>query len=151
MDLSSLKRRTRFYRWRFIYTEGQKNIRVTYIDLEQAYYRLSREEIWRCSRERNVPEKYIRQIQDMYAGMQNSSAQCGRGEQQLWGGGRATPRLGIKPIPVPTHYRCVDKLGTWINRLRLLSCHSHNFFPLAGACLCPLCHWGQVVSRTMMF
>ena len=33
--------------------------------------------------------------------MQNSSAQCGRGEQQLWGGGRTTPRLGLKPIPVP--------------------------------------------------
>ena len=28
-------------------------------------------------------------------GMQNSSAQCGRGEQQLWGGGRTTPRLGL--------------------------------------------------------
>ena len=34
--------------------------------------------------------------------MQNSSAQSGRGEQQLWGGGRTTPRLGLKPIPVPT-------------------------------------------------
>ena len=48
------------------YTEGQKNIRVTSIDLEQAYDRLSREEIWRCSREGNVPEKYIRQIQEKY-------------------------------------------------------------------------------------
>ena len=31
--------------------------------------------------------------------------------------------------------------------LLLLSCPSHNFFPLAGACLSPLCHCGQVVSR----
>ena len=30
----------------------------------------------------------------------------------------------------------------------LLSCPSHNLFPLAGACLCPLCNCGQVVSRT---
>ena len=29
----------------------------------------------------------------------------------------------------------------------LLSCPSHNFLPVAGACLCPLCHSGQVVSR----
>ena len=29
----------------------------------------------------------------------------------------------------------------------LLSCLSHNIFPFAGACLCPLCHCGQVVSR----
>ena len=50
--------------------EGQKNIIVTFIDLEKAYDRLprAREEIWRCSRERNVPEKYIRIVQDMYRG-----------------------------------------------------------------------------------
>ena len=48
--------------------EGQKNIRVTFIDLEKAYDRIPREEIWRCSRERNVLEKYIRLVQDMYRG-----------------------------------------------------------------------------------
>ena len=48
--------------------EGQKNIRVTFIDLEKAYDSIPREEIWRSSRERNVPEKYIRLIQDMYQG-----------------------------------------------------------------------------------
>ena len=39
--------------------------------------------------------------------MQNSSARCGRGEQQLWSGGRTAPRLGLKPIPVPTPGRDV--------------------------------------------
>ena len=48
--------------------EGQKNIRVTFIDLEKAYDSIPSEEIWRSSRERNVPEKYIRLIQDMYQG-----------------------------------------------------------------------------------
>ena len=48
--------------------EGQKNIRVTFIDLEKAYDRIPREEIWRCSRERNVPENYIIIVQDMYRG-----------------------------------------------------------------------------------
>ena len=33
---------------------GQKNIRVTFIDIEKAYDRIPREEIWRCSMERNV-------------------------------------------------------------------------------------------------
>ena len=48
---------------------GQKNIRVvTFIDLEKAYNSIPREEIWRSSRERNVPEKYIRLVQDMYQG-----------------------------------------------------------------------------------
>ena len=32
----------------------------------------------------------------------------------------------------------------------LLSCPSHHFFPLAGACHCPLCHCGQVVSRAKL-
>ena len=48
--------------------EGQKNIRLTFIDLEKAYDRIPREEIWRCSKERNMPEKYIRLVQDMYRG-----------------------------------------------------------------------------------
>ena len=45
--------------------ERQKNMRVTFVDLEKAYDRIPREEIWRCSRERNVPEKYISLVQDM--------------------------------------------------------------------------------------
>ena len=50
--------------------EGQKDIRVTVIDLEKTYDRVPREEIWRCMRERNVPEKYVKLIQDMYRGCQ---------------------------------------------------------------------------------
>ena len=48
--------------------EGQKDIRVTIIDIDKAYDRVPREEIWRCMRERNVPEKYVKLIQDMYRG-----------------------------------------------------------------------------------
>ena len=48
--------------------EGQKNIRVTFIDQEKAYDSIPREDIWRSSRELNVPEKYNRLIQDMYQG-----------------------------------------------------------------------------------
>ena len=48
--------------------ERQKNIRVTFIDLEKAYDSVPREEIWRSSRESNVPEKYIRLVHDMCQG-----------------------------------------------------------------------------------
>ena len=41
------------------YREGQKDICVTFIDLEKAYDRVPREEIWRTTRERLVPEKFI--------------------------------------------------------------------------------------------
>ena len=37
--------------------EGQKNIRVTFIDLEKAYDSIPMEEIWRTSRERNVQKR----------------------------------------------------------------------------------------------
>ena len=58
--------------------EGQKDIRVIFLDLEKAYDRVRREEIWRCTRESNVPEKYVRLIQDMYTGCQPKvrSAEC---------------------------------------------------------------------------
>ena len=42
--------------------------------------------------------------------------------QQLWGGGRTAPRLGLKSIPVPTPDGCVnggcEKGRTWINDVR---------------------------------
>ena len=47
------------------HTEGQNNIRDTFIDLERAYDRIPRDEIWRCSLERHVLEKYIRLVQDI--------------------------------------------------------------------------------------
>ena len=50
------------------YREGQKDICVTFIDLEKAYDRVPREEIWRTMRERLVPEKYVKLAQDMYTG-----------------------------------------------------------------------------------
>ena len=58
--------------------------------------------------------------------MQNSSAQCGRGEQQLWCGGRTSSRLVHKPIAVPTTDGCVDKgcekERTWSNDVRMWHC-----------------------------
>ena len=61
--------------------EGQKHIRVTCIDLEEAHERIPREEIqlWRCSRKRNVPEKYIRIVQYMYRGCK-TVVRCAAGE-----------------------------------------------------------------------
>ena len=50
------------------YREGQKDICVTFIDLEKAYDRVPREEIWRTMMERLVPEKYVKLVQDMYTG-----------------------------------------------------------------------------------
>ena len=50
------------------YREGQKDICVTFIDLEKAYDRVPREDICRTTRERLVPENYVKLVQDLYTG-----------------------------------------------------------------------------------
>ena len=41
---------------------------MVFIDLEKAYDRVPRQEVWRCMREKGVPEKYVMIVQDMYEG-----------------------------------------------------------------------------------
>ncbi|KAK3539337.1 hypothetical protein QTP70_001209 [Hemibagrus guttatus] len=50
------------------YFQKREEHRVTYKsgDLEKAYDRVSREELWYCMRKSGVAEKYVRVVQDMY-------------------------------------------------------------------------------------
>ena len=41
---------------------------MVFIYLENAYDRVPRQEVWRCMREKGVPEKYVMIVQDMYEG-----------------------------------------------------------------------------------
>ena len=43
------------------YREMQKELHMMFIDLEKAYDRVPRQEVWRCLREQGVPEKYVQQ------------------------------------------------------------------------------------------
>ena len=39
--------------------EKQKGLHVVFIDLEKAFDRVSGQDVWRCMREKGVPEKYV--------------------------------------------------------------------------------------------
>ena len=48
------------------YREVQKELHCVFMDLEKAYDRVLREEVWYCMRKSGVAEKYIRVVQNMY-------------------------------------------------------------------------------------
>ena len=51
------------------WTEGKKAVHCAFIDLEKAYDRVPREELWECLRFAETPGCYVRIIKDMYNGV----------------------------------------------------------------------------------
>ena len=51
-------------KWR----EGQKELHCAFMDLEKAYDRVPRDELWEYMHQAGVPECYVESIQDMYEG-----------------------------------------------------------------------------------
>ena len=48
------------------YREGQKELHCGFVELEKAYDKVQREEVWYCMRKSGLVEKYVRILQDMY-------------------------------------------------------------------------------------
>ncbi|KAM8887986.1 uncharacterized protein ACB058_000226 isoform 2-T4 [Synchiropus picturatus] len=50
------------------YRKGQKELHCLCVQLESAYDKVPREDLWNCMRDSRAPEKYVRIVQDMYEG-----------------------------------------------------------------------------------
>ena len=48
------------------YREGQRELHDVFIDLEKAYDRVLKKEVWYCMRKSGIVEKYVRLVQDIY-------------------------------------------------------------------------------------
>ncbi|KAK3572428.1 hypothetical protein QTP86_032647 [Hemibagrus guttatus] len=65
------------------YRDGQRELHCVFVDLEKAYDRVPREELWYCMRKSGVAEKYVRVVQDMYE-RSRTVVRCAVGQTEEW-------------------------------------------------------------------
>ena len=66
------------------YREGQRELHCVFVDLERAYDRVMREELWYCMRKLGIVEKYVQLVQDMYEGSKTAVRCAVRTSENFW-------------------------------------------------------------------
>ena len=65
------------------YREGQRELHCVLVDLEKAYDRVSREELWYSMKKSGIGEKYVQLVQDMYEGSE-TVVRCAVGTTEIF-------------------------------------------------------------------
>ncbi|KAK3506434.1 hypothetical protein QTP70_002155 [Hemibagrus guttatus] len=63
------------------YRDGQRELHCVFVDLEKAYDRVPREELWYCMRKSGIAEKYVTVVQDMYE-RSRTMVRCAVGQRE---------------------------------------------------------------------
>ena len=61
------------------YSEGQRELHCVFLNLEKAYERVPRKELWYCMRKSGTAEKYVRLVQHMYGEETETVLRCAEG------------------------------------------------------------------------
>ncbi|KAK3521299.1 hypothetical protein QTP70_003148 [Hemibagrus guttatus] len=92
------------------YRDGQRELHCVFVDLEKAYDRVPREELWYCMRKSGVAEKYVRVVQDMYERSRTVVSESREQvEENLERWRFALERRGMKDSRSKTEYMCVNE------------------------------------------
>ena len=81
------------------YREGPRELHCVFVDLEKAYDRVPREELWYCIRKLAIVEKYVWLVQDMYD-ENETVVRCAIGNTESF-------KVKVGP-PTPTQLRTLD-------------------------------------------
>ena len=79
------------------YRDGQRELHCVFVDLEKAYNKVPREELWYCMRKSGIAEKYVR-------GKRISGEVCSRNYRKFQGQGRTAPGINVKSVIVCSDY-----------------------------------------------
>ncbi|KAK3541480.1 hypothetical protein QTP86_026980 [Hemibagrus guttatus] len=90
--------------------EGEKDLYRVLTNLEKAYDRVPREELWYCMRKSGVAEKYVRVVQDMYERSRTVVSESREQvEENLERWRFALERRGMKVSRSKAEYMCVNE------------------------------------------
>ncbi|KAK3513078.1 hypothetical protein QTP70_000985 [Hemibagrus guttatus] len=149
------------------YRDGQRELHCVFVDLEKAYDRVPREELWYCMRKSGVAEKYVRVVQDMYE-RSRTVVRCAVGQTEefkvevstnfsIWRPLRLPlkcpncrsmvelPPNGVEGLPINVCLRAIIEKYQHDNEPRAPSCPEHHRQPLNVYCvqdcklICGLC------------